>query len=176
MIHGAQHSTAILRYCLECSARLLDSTEDALQRVCCLYLECERIYRQKVPVSFATDELLKIRKSCPVSTSFSAVFELADLLDMHSPRFMLRHLDPDLQQAMERSVPPLDISIVSEFAASLARHSKQAGPDGGLKMRVTQHIVYFCFLQVSDDAAKAAEKPRAQHQDMAVGVCWMLRA
>lgn len=83
-------------------------------------------------MSFATEELVRIRKSCLVLNN---VFRprLADLFEIHTPRFSLRHLDPGLQQAMERSVPPLNITMISEFNASLARHSKQAGPDCGQK-------------------------------------------
>ena len=42
-------------------------------------------------------------------------------------RFMLRHLDPDFQSSLERTVPPLDISMITAFKAALAKHSKEVG-------------------------------------------------
>ena len=42
-----------------------------------------------------------------------------------SARFMLRHLDADCQQLLERTVPPIDINAIALFKASFSRLAKQ---------------------------------------------------
>lgn len=83
-------------------------------------------------------------------------------------RFLLRHLDPDLEATLERTVPPVALEAVTAFKISLAKHAKQAGRSKRwfclAGMSRSPHVdtrepgfVWKSSAQVSDDNAKAAE-------------------
>eukprot|EP00435_Cladocopium_sp_Y103_P076327 s59_g92.t1 len=41
-------------------------------------------------------------------------------------RFLLRHADPELQNMLEQTVPPVDLSLIAIFRSPIAKYQKQA--------------------------------------------------
>ena len=103
--------------------------QEVLQRVCCGFLICKRAFHLRVPSDFLAQEWPDIEKA------WVPQFTIGDWGSIHRQRFswiwsqlrfMLRHLDTELSNLLENTVPPVDLLAVSVFRMSLNKLAKQA--------------------------------------------------
>ena len=97
--------------------RFSNQREEALQRSCCAFMAFERTYRSTVPADFAKAEFDGIKKAFHGYRIYHHYVHL---------RFLLRHLDQELNRALETAVPPPDLMAISAFRASVQKHAKKA--------------------------------------------------
>ena len=91
------------------------------------------MFKGRVPAAFFTQEQPSIFKSChvmfmgtlPLSSCLLQLL-VNQLLRPPPQRYMMRHLDTELINVLENSVPPVDLALVSSFRMALLKHQKQA--------------------------------------------------